>query len=123
MPRSAWVVGGSRGLGAGCVRALARDWPVVAIGYNSSREKAEAVAAGLPDGCRGYPVRCDVRDAASVQAAAADVVENCGPIGAVVFSAGCEIEQPLISEIDEDLWRAVLETETLGFTRVLAAIL
>lgn len=123
MTKCAIVFGGSGGLGAGCVRALARDWEAVAITYRRSRAKAEAVAAVLPDCCEGYPVRCDVTDSASVRAAVADVLARFGSIGCVVFSAGCAIHQPYISQIGEELWREVFETETLGFTRVLSAVL
>lgn len=121
--RSAVVFGGSGGLGAGCVRALARDWPTVAITYNRSRGRAEAVAASLPDGSRGYPVQCDVSDSASVRRALEEVSAACGPIGCVVFSAGVAIDQPYIAEITEEQWRQVFETETLGFIRVISAIL
>ena len=41
---SAIVFGGAGGLGEGCVRALARDWPAVGIAYRSSRDRAEAIA-------------------------------------------------------------------------------
>lgn len=123
MSKSAIVFGGSGGLGAGCVRALAREWPAVAIVYHKGRARAEAVAASLPDTCRGYPVQCDVSDAASVRAAIEEVTDACGPIGCVVFSAGLAIDQPYISQIGEEQWRAVFETETIGFTRVLSVML
>lgn len=121
--KCAIVFGGSGGLGAGCVRALAREWPAVAITYHSSRERAEAVAASLPETCKGYPVYCDVSDATSVSAALAKVVERCGPVGAAVFSAGIAIDQPYISQITEMQWHEVFETETMGFTRVISALI
>lgn len=121
--KSAIVFGGSGGLGAGCVRALARDWPAVGIAYHNNRKRAEAVAAELPDTCRGYPVRCDTTDAASVRVAIEEVENACGPIGCVVYSAGIAIDQPYISEITETQWRDVFEAETIGFTRMLSVIL
>lgn len=123
MTKSAIVFGGSGGLGAGCVRALARDWPAVAITYHKGVERAEAVAASLPESSRGYPVQCDVSDVASVHAAIAAVARDCGPIGCAVFSAGCAIEQPYISQIGEEQWREVFETETMGFIRVISVLL
>lgn len=121
--KTAIVFGGSGGLGAGCVRALARDWPVVAITYRGGRERAEALAASLPDGCRGFPVQCDVADAQSVAGAIAAVIAECGPVGCVVYSAGCAIEQPYISQITEAEWREVFETETMGFIRVVTEMI
>lgn len=121
--KSAIVFGGSGGLGAGCVRALARDWPAVAITYHKGRERAEALAASLPESCWGYPVQCDVGDEASVHTALAKVVQHCGPVGAAVFSSGVAIDQPFISQITQSQWREVFEIETLGFTRVISALI
>lgn len=121
--KSAIVFGGSGGLGAGCVRALAREWAAVGILYHSRRERAEAVAASLPETCRGLPVRCDTTDAESVRAAIEEVASACGPVGCVVYSAGLAIDQPYISQITEAQWRNVFEAETLGFTRMLSVIL
>lgn len=123
MTKTALVFGGSGGLGAGCVRALAREWPNVAFTYRAGRERADTLARSLPATCRAYAVQCDVTDSASVESVVAEVTSACGPIGAVVFAAGCAIDQPYISQISEAQWRDVFETETLGFTRVLAAIL
>lgn len=121
--KSAIVFGGSGGLGAGCVRALAKEWEAVGIVYHGRRDKAEAVAAELPASCRGYPVQCDTTDGASVRAAIEDVAAQCGPIGCAVFSAGVSIDQPYISQISETQWREVFETETIGFTRMLSVVL
>lgn len=121
--KSAFVFGGSGGLGAGCVRALAREWPAVGIAYHSGRERAEAVAAQLPSSCKGYPIRCDTTDTASVRAAIEEVARESGPIGCVVYSAGLSIDQPYISEITDTQWRDVFEAETIGFTRMLSVIL
>lgn len=123
MTKTALVLGGAGGLGAGCVRALAREWPSVAFSYRTGREEAQKLAESLPEGCRAYPFACDVTSATSVESAIADVVEACGPIGAAVFAVGCPIEQPYISQITEAQWRDVFETETLGFTRMLSVIL
>lgn len=123
MGKSAIVFGGSGGLGAGCVRALSRDWPIVAITYHSGRDRAEAIADSLPQSCRGYPVQCDVSDAASVRAAIDELESLGGPVGCAIYSAGCAIEQPYISEIKEEQWREIFETETMGFIRVSSALI
>jgi NAD(P)-dependent dehydrogenase (short-subunit alcohol dehydrogenase family) len=110
-------------LGAGCVRALARDWPTVAITYRHGREKAEALAGSLPHGCTGFAVHCNVAEEASVKVAVETVTRICGPIGVGVFSAGCAIDQPPISTVSEEQWREVFETETMGFIRVAANLI
>ncbi|MES2272281.1 MAG: SDR family oxidoreductase [Pseudomonadota bacterium] len=121
--KTALVFGGSGGLGAGCVTALAREWPRVAFTYRSRRDRAHRLIETLPETCKGYALACNVADSASVASVVADVTENCGPIGAVIFAAGCDIDQPYISQISEDQWRDVFETETMGFTRILSAII
>lgn len=123
MTGTALVFGGSGGLGAGCVQALARDRAAVAFTYKAGRERAERLADTLPQTCRGYPLPCDVADDRSVASAVAQVVADCGAIDTVVFAAGCAIDQPYISKITEGQWREVFETEVLGFTRVISAIL
>ena len=119
----AFVVGGTGGLGAAACRALARDWDGVAIGYRSSRTKAEDVAAALPAGCEGLPVACDLADTASIAAAIGAACEHFGEIGTMVFASGVAIEQPYVHAIGEAAWREVIETELIGLTRVVAATL
>lgn len=119
----AFVVGGTGGLGAAACHALARDWSGVAVGYRSSRAKAEDVAAVLPGGCEGLAVPCDLADAGSITAAVSTTRERFGGVGTVVFASGVAIEQPYVHAIGEAAWREVIETELIGLTRVVAATL
>src|SRR3546814_3590566 len=41
----------------------------------------------------------------------------------MVYAGGVPIGQPFVSKIDESDWREVIETELIGFTRVVAATL
>lgn len=120
---AAFVIGASGGLGRACALALARDWPCMALGYRSSCDKAEALAAELPDECTGLPVHCDLGDAGSVTAALCLAYEHFGTIGTVVFASGVAIGQPFVSRITETEWREVIEAEIIGLTRVVSAAL
>lgn len=120
---AAFVVGATGGLGAAAVTALARDWPGVAIGYRSSKAKAEAVATGISGTCEGLPVHCDLSDKASIESAVLQAQAHFGGIGTMVFASGVAIDQPFVSKIDESQWREVIETELIGLTRVVAATL
>jgi NAD(P)-dependent dehydrogenase (short-subunit alcohol dehydrogenase family) len=118
---AAFVVGGSGGLGSAICRALAPEWEGVAIGYRSNAQKATALAADLPG--RAIPVHCDLGDAASITTAIETAAAEFGAIGAMIFASGVEIGQPFVSQIGEAEWREVIETEVIGFTRIVAATL
>lgn len=78
------VTGGGRGIGAGIVRALSREGATVAINYNRSREKAEAVAASVE---RGEVFQCDVLDHDAVLKMVDSVYSRFGRIDGLVNNA------------------------------------
>lgn len=117
--RAALVVGGSGGLGAAICRAMAPEWGRVAVGYRSSEAAARQVAETL--GGNGAILHCDLADAHGVARAVAQAGSDDLPLGAIVFAGGVAIAQPFVSAIDEAAWREVIETELIGFTRVVAA--
>ncbi len=120
----AFVVGGSGGLGSAICRRLASEWDGVAVGYRSSREKAQAVVEALVEaGADALPVPCDLSDRASIESGIRAAADRFGPIGTMIFASGVEIPQPFVSTIAEDQWREVIEVELIGFTRIVAATL
>lgn len=123
--RAAFVVGGSGGLGGAISQALSRTWDHVVVGYARSDDKAETVAAEIiaVGGGGASTARCDLRDAAGVAEAISGAANRFGGIGVMVFAGGVPIAQPFVSQIDEDAWREVIETELIGFTRVVSAAL
>jgi len=119
--RTAFVVGGSGGLGSEICRCLAADWGHVVVGYRSQQAAAERLAAEA--GPNLSAARCDLGDRASIEAALAAAAAHEGGLGAVIFAGGVAIAQPFVSKITESDWREVIETELIGFTRVIAASL
>lgn len=119
----AFVMGATGGLGRAAALALAQDWPGVALAYRSSRDKAQAVADELPEGCTGFPVHCDLTDTASIATALNAATDRFGAIGTMVFASGVAIGQPFVSRITEAQWREVIEIELIGLTRVISATL
>jgi NAD(P)-dependent dehydrogenase (short-subunit alcohol dehydrogenase family) len=115
----ALVIGGTGGLGSAICRRLAADGYRVAIGYRSRAAAAATLAAELGGGAS--IVRCDLADAASVAAAFADTCALLERIDAIAFAGGVAIEQPFVAEIGEDAWSEVIETELIGFARVIGA--
>jgi len=116
---SAFVVGGSGGLGSAICRVLKNDWNKVFVGYRSNSESAETLAKEI----NATAIRCDLTDAASVSDSIATADAASGGIGTMIFAGGVPIGQPFVSKIDETAWREVIETELIGFIRVIAATL
>lgn len=87
--RIALVSGGSRGIGAGIARCLARDGADVAIVYKRNASAAEAVAAEVRAcGRRALTIAADLRDAAACAGAAATALEHFGVVDLLVHNAG-----------------------------------
>jgi len=121
--RNALIVGATGGLGQAAAMALAEDFDGIGLTYRSGKAEAEKLCASLPASCKGWPVRCDLADPASVKSTIKDATATLGSIDAVVFASGVAIEQPFVSQIEESQWREVIETELIGLTRVVAEIL
>ena len=119
--RTVFVVGGSGGLGSAICRALAPEWGHVVIGYRSRADAAENLAGEI--GPNASTAKCDLADASEVAAAIGQAAARPGGLGAVIFAGGVPIGQPFVSTIEESAWREVIETELIGFTRVVAASL
>lgn len=121
--RTAFVTGGSTGIGAAIVQRLVAEGAHVGFGHFEDPAGAEGMAAGLrSDGARAVAVPCDVRDRASVDAAVADVAAHLGPIDMLVNNAGVIRHTPFL-EIDEEEWSLLFETNVAGAYRSLQACL
>ena len=106
MGRSVLVTGGNRGIGLAIARRLAAGGDSVTV---TSR-------AGDPvDGLA--VVRCDVRDAVSVDEAFAVVEKTTGPVEVLVANAGVTRDQ-LLALMSEDDFVAVVDTNLAGAYRV-----
>ena len=106
MGRSVLVTGGNRGIGLAIARRLAADGNSVTV-TSRSGEPADGLEV----------VRCDVRDAASVDAAFGEVEKAQGPVEVLVANAGVTRDQ-LLALMSEDDFGAVLDTNLAGAYRV-----
>lgn len=106
--KKALVFGGSRGIGAAIVTALARDGFEVALTYTS---KAPDTAPGVT------AHKCDIRDAAQVE----QVFAAVGTPDCVVANAGINVPPGPIATFPQDSFRALVETNIVGAFHVLSA--
>jgi 3-oxoacyl-[acyl-carrier protein] reductase len=106
MSRSALVTGGNRGIGLAIARRLAAGGDRVTV-TSRSGEPVDGLAT----------VRCDVRDAASVDQAFAAVEGGQGPVEVLVANAGVTADQ-LLALMSEDDFATVVDTNLTGAYRV-----
>jgi NAD(P)-dependent dehydrogenase (short-subunit alcohol dehydrogenase family) len=106
MSRSVLVTGGNRGIGLAVARAFAAQGDRVAVTHRAS---------GAPDGL--YGVRCDVTDAAQVDAAFTAVEAEHGKVEVLVSNAGMT-RDTLLLRMDEAAFAEVVDTNLSGAYRV-----
>jgi beta-ketoacyl ACP reductase len=104
--RSVLVTGGNRGIGLAIARAFAAQGDDVAVTYRGKPP---------PEGQRG--VRCDVTDAAQVDAAFKEVEDAQGPVEVLVSNAGIT-DDTLLMRMSEEQFTRVLDANLTGAYRV-----
>jgi 3-oxoacyl-[acyl-carrier protein] reductase len=102
MGRSVLVTGGNRGIGLAIAQRMAGDGDSVTV-TSRSGDPVEGLAV----------VRCDVRDAASVDAAFSQVEKEQGPVEVLIANAGITHDQllALMSVLDTNLTGAYRVTK------------
>ena len=87
--KTAFVTGGSRGIGAAIVRRLARQGAHVVFTYQSSSNEAEALAASVREaGGQAHSVKADAADAQALTAAVTEAAKVTGKLDILVNNAG-----------------------------------
>jgi NAD(P)-dependent dehydrogenase (short-subunit alcohol dehydrogenase family) len=106
------VTGGASGIGAATARLLQERGARVAV--------LDRGTDGAPDGV--LALRCDVTDAAAVDAAVGTVVERLGGLDVLVNNAGIGATGH-VGENDDAEWARVLDVNVTGMARVTRAAL
>jgi 3-oxoacyl-[acyl-carrier protein] reductase len=113
--RVAFVTGGSGGIGAAVVRALADAGMRIGVGYAGDEAgAAKAVAAAEEAGGEAVPVRIDVTDPVSIDAAFTVVEEAFGDKPTVLVNNAGITRDGLFVRMDDEQWGQVLRTNLDG---------
>jgi NAD(P)-dependent dehydrogenase (short-subunit alcohol dehydrogenase family) len=113
-PRIAVITGASSGIGRACARALAADgFAVVAAGrrLHQLREVCDAIDAA---GGTSLPVRCDVRDEASVTELFDSATDRFGRIDVLFNNAGIFSRPTPTEDLSLADWQDALATNLTG---------
>ncbi|CAM2188032.1 Short-chain dehydrogenase [Paraburkholderia sacchari] len=125
--RIAVVTGGSSGIGAACVRALAEQGATVVIGYNCGADRAEALRDSLPgSGHRCMPIPLSGETNANrYEALIAELSASSGKVDILVNSAGFtkRIPHTDLDTLDPALFNEILVTNAGGTFAVTRAFM
>lgn len=116
MDRICLITGGTRGIGRALAERLLAEHDTVAITGTSNDGTMAAVtalAAVCGDANRVLGVTCDVRDAASVEAAMRTVVARYGGLDVLVNNAGVGVGAPVADMATEE-WDRIVGTNLTG---------
>lgn len=109
MLKTVLITGASRGIGAATAEVFAENGWTVIINYNSSGEKALALA----EKTGGLAYRADVSDSAQTEKMVADVIEKFGKIDVLVNNAGISVTGLFDLVSDEDA-RRIFDVNVFG---------
>ena len=99
------ITGGSRGIGAACVRAFAAKGDTVAFLYHTQAARA----AALEKETGAVAVQADLSNAAEAEAAVERAIEALGGVDVLVNNAGIA-QIKLFTDLTDCEWRQMLDT-------------
>ncbi|MGH8505872.1 MAG: SDR family NAD(P)-dependent oxidoreductase [Stenotrophobium sp.] len=118
------VFGGSGGIGQGVAKYFGAAGTDVAIVYCSKKDVAERVAGEIKAlGRKASTHAADVTDAAQLKTAVDAAIAAHGRIHTVVWAAGPVVEQVMIGDTTQALWKKSIDIEVHGFFNAVQATL
>jgi 3-oxoacyl-[acyl-carrier protein] reductase len=111
--RVALVTGAARGIGQAIAVGLAERGARIVLGDLGDMSETSNLVAGT--GQPALPVRLDVSDPASIEAARSRVADELGRVEILVNNAGI-FEAAAWDDLDFDLWKRVMAVDLNGQT-------
>jgi NAD(P)-dependent dehydrogenase (short-subunit alcohol dehydrogenase family) len=111
--KAAFVTGASYGVGAATALALARDGFDIALSATATENLAGTLDELGRLGVRTLPLALDLRSAASIEQAMAQIVQAFGGLDVLVNNAGANLRK-LAIEVTAAEWREVMEVNVTG---------
>ena len=104
------VTGSSTGIGAAVAKAFGANGATVVVHYNSSKSKADEVAAEIErSGGKATVMQGDVTDSAVCARLVDDTVSQFGRIDVLINNAGGIIKRIPIAEMSDDMFSKVVQ--------------
>lgn len=108
------ITGAGKGIGRAIALRLAKDGYKIAVCYNNSGAAAEKTAADIiAAGGTARAFRLDVTDSVNVNSVIADIENAFGEIAVLVNNAGIA-EQSLFTDITDEMWHKMIDTNFGG---------
>ncbi|MGN0981476.1 MAG: SDR family NAD(P)-dependent oxidoreductase [Candidatus Limivicinus sp.] len=121
--RVALVTGSSRGIGAACAQALARNGYKVCINCIERMDLAQALADRLrEEGCQVICHQADVADSQAVKEMVRRVEQELGPVDLLVNNAGIAKPQQF-QDIEPETWKRLFDVNLGGCFNTIQAVL
>ena len=103
------ITGGSRGIGAACVRGFCANGYAVAFLYRSN----EKAAMDLAGECGAFPIQADLSNPLLATQAVEKAVSLLGGVDVLVNNAGIS-QIKLFTDVTDEEWRQMLDTNLSG---------
>ena len=118
MNKTVFITGGSRGIGAECVKIFSENGYKVAFSYVKSQEKAISLAKAYG----ALPLKADVSVSREISTAIEEATRQLGKIDVLINNAGIS-GSTLFTDITDEAWDRMIGTNLSGAFYATRAVL